>query len=1112
MIDPISTTTPDGVVDGPDGVVDGVSALSPGVIPAPTDGLFSNHTNSHAKSRTPPRLPVEFHPSPAKRPAMLYTEETEKGDTNNPDMVPVPPFMDDWFPNVDEEDDLFEGPFTDSMTQDDHATSVQQEENNPHKVIQDLADRTYIERKAGYHSLFSKEDMASIDLLRILEEKRMPLGSYDLIRKWASKWTEEGTDFILLGQSTREATVKNLSKRLGYDSLQSTVVPILLPCAKDKYDMPTFSFAAQFAAMLADPRLMRHEFLQFNQPDDIMAGPMQEPRGDTFWHCDTNHGSLYRQSYDKVIDGPNQFLVMLMFFSDKTHTDRHGRLTLEPLIFCPASLFNLKARQNPMFRSILGYLPSSSNYQYLSAQDKMDDYHFALEIMLEELKTLQHSGKPLVLDLVYYKTLPDGTVVEVVQPEVHFFFRILTVNGDSEGQNKQSGKIGATGKNVKIRQCRICDVSFDNLDDPEVKGKQVVGPRIAKLVAICNDEALRRDQRQRAKGQLQEANFRPVHLGWSDMLFCDTVNGINGSVPPDILHMVRHGLVQYLLTSFFGLKRLLVKPRKAKTIILDNVDNEEDEDSEADEVNNDEDDDSEADEEDDTEEDDPEEDDVVDDDDDDDDDAEDDDAEDYIVDDDDAEEDDALEDAPVGDEVVATDTSLLSTFGVFTESVNTAIDAYAKRLGRVLQRQSCKDYARAYFAHGISSNSKKDGFEEVMVVLLLFIIMNSDGIGTDLRHKMDDNMSVDSVARSDAWIELLFAIQMVDECLHWNWIRRDELRQLKEYMPLFLARYKAVVNRRKANQMKILKFHLMTHVVSVYDKVGLFKAVDTERTEAAHKAHKRAGLLTSRNTKYFEVDVAKRYFESQVIQAASESEDFRRCKLPTKNKLNLQNRGPLLEGPFHFVDSHGCFLSPSKTKKKNNGPHSSWGDDQLTYDLTLFIQQKILQKLKLDRIQLYTKATVVLKRQDKYSGDPEYFCATIRAHLHFRSHSERIGYPNFHWVFIKGPPETEDTRLVRCLAFCEIKGGQYIIGQCNEEVPYLIRSEVQELVKGFTAVPNNFRLISLKDVVNTAVVIPNNLDQPEPVTNWMLIRGKDTWTNMFRYEMTQRIASAATNK
>jgi hypothetical protein len=56
--------------------------------------------------------------------------------------------------------------------------------------------------------------------------------------------------------------------------------------------------------------------------------------------------------------------------------------------------------------------------------------------------------------------------------------------------------------------------------------------------------------------------------------------------------------------------------------------------------------------------------------------------------------------------------------------------------------------------------------------------------------------------------------------------------------------------------MKILKFHLMTHVVSVYDKVGLFKAVDTERTEAAHKAHKRAGLLTSRNTKYFEVDVA----------------------------------------------------------------------------------------------------------------------------------------------------------------------------------------------------------------------------------------------------------------
>jgi hypothetical protein len=52
--------------------------------------------------------------------------------------------------------------------------------------------------------------------------------------------------------------------------------------------------------------------------------------------------------------------------------------------------------------------------------------------------------------------------------------------------------------------------------------------------------------------------------------------------------------------------------------------------------------------------------------------------------------------------------------------------------------------------------------------------------------------------------------------------------------------------------MRILKLHLMTHVVWVYEKVGLFKAVDTERTEAAHKAHKHAGHQTSRNSKYFE--------------------------------------------------------------------------------------------------------------------------------------------------------------------------------------------------------------------------------------------------------------------
>jgi hypothetical protein len=156
----------------------------------------------------------------------------------------------------------------------------------------------------------------------------------------------------------------------------------------------------------------------------------------------------------------------------------------------------------------------------------------------------------------------------------------------------------------------------------------------------------------------------------------------------------------------------------------------------------------------------------------------------------------------------------------------------------------------------------------------------------------------------------------------------------------------------------------------------------------------------------------------------------------------------------------------------------------------LFLQTEILQKQQLSWIQLFTKATLVLHREEKYSGDPESFTVTIRAYPHFKSHSERQGYPNYHWVYLKGPHKNRTDRLVRCLAFCELKGVQYIIGQRNEDVPELFGNKIQDMIKRFTIDPDRFRLIALTNVLKTAIVVHNNLDQPEPITKWLHIREK----------------------
>jgi hypothetical protein len=197
------------------------------------------------------------------------------------------------------------------------------------------------------------------DLLRIVGEERLPLGAFDSIHQWANNWSKRGTDFVAVAQHSRIVSIKSISMKIGYDALAPDHQRIELPHAEEIFNLPVFSFVALFSAMLADSRLMREEFLQFSDPDNsnILAPPSSRPRGVDFWYCDTNDGEYYCNSYKEDIEKPNQFLVTLMFFSDCTHTDRKARLTLEPLLFCPASLFNLKVWQNHQFWSLLGYLP-----------------------------------------------------------------------------------------------------------------------------------------------------------------------------------------------------------------------------------------------------------------------------------------------------------------------------------------------------------------------------------------------------------------------------------------------------------------------------------------------------------------------------------------------------------------------------------------------------------------------------------------------------------------------------------------------------------------------------------------------------------------------------------
>jgi hypothetical protein len=188
---------------------------------------------------------------------------------------------------------------------------------------------------------------------------------------------------------------------------------------------------------------------------------------------------------------------------------------------------------------------------------------------------------------------------------------------------------------------------------------------------------------------------------------------------------------------------------------------------------------------------------------------------------------------------------------------------------------------------------------------------------------------------------------------------------------------------------------------------------------------------------------------------------------------------------------------------------SSWGEAVLTNSVVSFLQQEVINELGHKEIDLYARANIVLRIEDKYSFGVKPFIATIRADPLFKSHASRHGYSIFHWVYLKAKDEGT-ILLCRCLAFCEIDSIKYIVGQCNDDGTYLLRDGVLDILLGVNISHERIRLVPLSEVVKTAVVIPNNLDQAEPISKWILVRELGEWSKLFSDEMIQRIQNSET--
>ena len=105
---------------------------------------------------------------------------------------------------------------------------------------------------------------------------------------------------------------------------------------------------------------------------------------------DVNTGSVFKNAQKVYINDPSkERLVPIIFFTDKTHTDIHGRLCLEPVQFT-LGIFNRETRNNPKAWRTIGYVTDHSYDKKCTTEMKVQDYHKILEVILE---TFKHSQK-----------------------------------------------------------------------------------------------------------------------------------------------------------------------------------------------------------------------------------------------------------------------------------------------------------------------------------------------------------------------------------------------------------------------------------------------------------------------------------------------------------------------------------------------------------------------------------------------------------------------------------------------------------------------------------------------------------------------------------------------
>lgn len=438
---------------------------------------------------------------------------------------------------------------------------------------------------------------------------------------------------------SRQKAMSDLRRRFNQQELTPIQTEQQLPSGLTA-KITTIDFCAALGSLLSDPLLMKDDHLHLYEQEngDAMGEPPQLPPDNL---VDILDGDVCRDAYRLYVKRDTDFLVPIIMFIDKTHVDLNGRLTLEPLCMT-LGIFKKEYRRQPDFWRTLGFVNTSRESVELKPEQKLRDYHYVLSHILQSYKDAQKMELEWNL---HYKGKIHNVTLQIP---------LLYIVGDTEGHDKLCGHYQNRTKSAYL--CRYCQCPREETGNPNAQHKKTLASKISKLVE------------QGRTADLKKLSYHAIDNAFDGILFCDPVRGINGATPGELLHVIQHGLHNYLHSA-------ILNARKEVAIPPSDPDRD-GQSSTAKETS----------------------------------------------------EDGTVAQARKDSRYMSEFQQPIkkSEMKVMPNSVLKKVDTAAKQYGQWLVHQSDREYHRAFFKDGISSTACKQGHEERMVLLLFLILFSSN--------------------------------------------------------------------------------------------------------------------------------------------------------------------------------------------------------------------------------------------------------------------------------------------------------------------------------------------------------------------------------------------------